>query len=140
QPLGTKYVGFTLPSFPVYHSASTQTSSPFTWTASCQTVSFTAPAGITMTNTGCSTSVQGPSSLLWLFGDPNASSTASSSVMNPLYAYSNTGIYSAKLVLKYPCHNDTISLPVTITNTVPLINITGKTTLCVGEVIQLSAS
>ena len=139
QTLQPGYVAFGLPSFVMYHSATTPTTAPFTWTTSCQTVSFTPPAVVT-TTLPCGGVQQPLTSFQWLFGDTGASGTSSSSISNPQYAYSGVGTYIAKLVLHYPCKSDTISVPVTITQTVPLISVSSNTTLCLGETVLLTAT
>jgi hypothetical protein len=139
QSLQSGYAAFGLPSFVVRHFAPTPVAGPFTWTASCQSVSFTPPALVSVT-VPCGSMQQTVTSFHWLFGDNGAASTASSSVLNPQYVYSGTGTFAAKLVLHYPCKTDTISVPVTVTNTVPLMSISGNTTICLGESTVLTAT
>jgi hypothetical protein len=127
-----------LPSF-VNYPASTPPVGSITWTANCQKVAFTPPPGVNISG-ACGSSLQPVSGVEWLFGDTGAQSTASSTVPNPEYAYSGSGTYQAMLVIHYPCKSDTISAPVTITQTVPLIGVSGNTLLCLGETAVLTAT
>ena len=127
-----------LPSF-VNYPAPTPSVGPFTWTASCQKASFALPAGVDITG-ACGSSLQPVNSVEWLFGDTGAQATASSSVLNPEHVYTGSGTFPTKLVLHYPCKSDTISAPVTITQTVPLISVSGNTVFCLGEGTVLTAT
>jgi hypothetical protein len=47
--------------------------------------------------------------------------------------FTNTGSYTVTIVTVYNCHSDTIHLPVNITETGPVVTLTGNFTVCAGE-------
>lgn len=104
----------------------------FTRSLNCASASFTAPqfcAGTGYSVTGYS----------WSFGDPASGAANTSSLANPLHTYSSGGTFTTQLILQYyGCGTDTLKQ--IINSGLPVISLTGKTTLCNKENILLTAS
>ncbi len=63
-----------------------------------------------------------------------------SSLSNPSHTFSSNGTYTVKLALNYyPCGTDTLKQVINITG-LPLVSVTGKTTICQGESTLLNFS
>lgn len=114
---------------------------PYTYSISCQTVSFTPPSVAinTVVNT-CSATGYSVVGINWIFGDPLSGSTNSSSVSNPVHYYSSIGTYTAMLLLNYSCGTDTIKQTVNITTVSPTINVTGTFSICAGQTVTITAA
>lgn len=79
------------------------------------------------------------SSYYWNFNDP-LSGANTSTLSNPSHTFSANGTYTVKLALNYyPCGTDTLKQVVTITG-LPVVSVTGKTTICKGESTVLNFS
>ena len=101
---------------------------PFTYSATCANVTFTAPPSSTV-NLGCSAIGNAITSRAWSFGEPSSGAANSSTVTNPSHSYSTAGTYTVQLVLYGQCTSDTIRVPVTI-NGATNLNVTGNFTVC----------
>lgn len=77
-------------------------------------------------------------SVKWYFGDPASGSNDSSVLQNPNHIYSTSGFFDVKLIVYYPCINDTIEKTLEIINA-PLPNITGSLTFCTGDSTTIDA-
>ena len=120
---------------------------PFTYTTgngpACQTATFDAANSVYNTTlTGCATPGYSVTNLVWDFGEAFSGPTNISTLFNPTHIYSSAGNYSVKLILYYSCSGgiDTLIQPVTVTNTIPSLFITGNTSICYGEKTTLTAS
>jgi PKD repeat protein len=74
----------------------------------------------------------------WSFGDPNSSANTTT-VTSPQHVFSANGKYAVKLVTRYQCFVDTITDTVLISD-YPALVVTGKTTICKDDQLQLAAS
>ncbi len=73
--------------------------------SSCLTMSFTAPPNPTI---ACAASGYSFTSLEWLFGDIASGAANTSTLSNPVHAFTASGSYMVSLILKYQCGADTI--------------------------------
>lgn len=113
--------------------------SPFTYTLSCQTASFTAGTVPTHTGTGCSAINYPLNSVQWVFGDPASGAANSSTLSNPTHVFSGNGTYTVKCIYNYQCSSDTTRQIVMI-NSLPSLSVTGTFTICKGEKRTYTAS
>lgn len=107
-------------------------SPPFSYIASntlgCQTASFNASASANAST--CASSGYSLSSVLWDFGDPLSGSSNTSTVLNPLHAYTNLGTYTAQLILNYSCGGGSDTLRQQIIVNQPCVTITSSSITC----------
>ena len=80
---------------------------PFTSSANCLDVAFTAPSVLTASNS-CSGAASAIQSVQWNFGDAASGASNTSTVLNPSHTFSAVGTYSVRLVLNLGCYNDTL--------------------------------
>jgi hypothetical protein len=114
-----------------------QVPSSFTFAVNCASVSFS-QGTLAPLQAGCSASSYSYSSLSWMFGDPASGSADTSAANSPTHAYPGPGTYKIKLAYNSACGSDTIRGSVTLTG-LPSLTITGKTTICNGEMALLDA-
>lgn len=107
------------------------TTPPFTSTIACQKVSFDVPLVPTFSS-GCTSAPYSPSAYLWNFGEPASGSANTSTLSNPVHAYSTTGNFTVSLILYSNCSNDTLRQVVAITTPGPTLNIAGNFLICKG--------
>ncbi len=109
----------------------------FTFAVNCASVAFSQPA-VAPVQSGCSASSYSYSSFSWMFGDPASGIADTSATSSPTHVYPGPGTYKIKLVYKSSCGADTIRGAVSLTG-LPSLTITGKTTICNGEMALLDA-
>jgi len=98
----------------------------------CGVINFTAPVLSAMAGYNVS-------SYQWNFNDA-LSGTNTSTLANPSHTFSANGTYTVKLTLNYhPCGTDTLKQVINITG-LPVLGISGKTTICKNETVVLSFS
>jgi hypothetical protein len=101
---------------------------PFSFTTSCQTVSFATTNASLST---CAAANYSFASTKWNFGDASTGAANTSTLSNPTHSYSAVGTYTAQLVLNYPCFNDTIRQVIDISIASPtLVAIANPTAVC----------
>jgi gliding motility-associated-like protein len=125
--------GANLPNYTVQESKSP--TPPFTFTVSnsygCQGVAFTAPPFNTVV--GCPPPLFQQTGLHWDFGDPSSGSANTSTLSNPIHAYTSTGNYTVTMVVQYGCIADTVRQLVTITQPCILVNTNAITCATLGS-------
>ena len=87
---------------------------PFSYSASCLNVSFTAPSALVSTNS-CSGAGNAIVSATWNFGDAASGASNTSTSINPTHTFSAVGNYTVQVILNLGCYNDTIQQTVTVT-------------------------
>jgi gliding motility-associated-like protein len=94
-----------------------------TYTVSCLTGSFGYPLSLGST-VGCSNASYSLLALSWNFGDPGTGTNNTSTLQNPVHAFSGIGTYTVKLILNYSCGggNDTLSQVVNINQVCLTVN------------------
>lgn len=105
---------------------------PFTSSVTCQTANFKPPSVFSFSD-NCSFSNYTYTSFLWDFGEPISGAANSSTLANPSHYFAAVGSYTVKLILYSQCSSDTVSSTINITTLDPIVNITGKTSICKGE-------
>lgn len=82
---------------------------PFTYTIStslgCQTASFSSTYNPSLINLACSSIGYSLTGLHWNFGDPASGSANTSTLQNPVHAFTALGIYTVQLILYNSCGN-----------------------------------
>jgi hypothetical protein len=126
--------------FPSFLTSFFRRSSPFTFTATCQSASFTGISGTNTLLSNCVAASYSPAGTTWNFGDPAAGIANSSSLQNPVHFYSAPGTYTPYLVLHFNCYNDTLRQVINITTSSPTFAISGPTAICKGESVILSVN
>jgi PKD repeat protein len=84
-------------------------------------------------SSGCTSTPYSPSSYAWDFGEPGVGAANTSTLVNPVHTYSNTGTYTVSLILYGACTNDTLKKIITLTTPGPTLNVAGNFALCKGE-------
>jgi gliding motility-associated-like protein len=97
---------------------------------SCQSAIFTAPPAPTQTISGCASLGFSLVSRNWDFGDPASGNSNSSSLANPVHAFTSQGTYTVKLILDYSCGaaNDTLVQVVNINQ--PCVSVSHHSITC----------
>jgi len=107
---------------------------PFTFTSTCLSASFTAAQQPGQPGVGCSSVSNTISSIAWDFGDPVSGASNNSTLNNPTHAFSAAGTYTVKLIVNYICSTDTVKLAVNVQNTsAPNVQVSGLLTICNGD-------
>ena len=79
------------------------------------------------------------SSVLWTFGDSLSGSSNTSTDLNPVHLYSDTGIYHVELTKYTQCETLIFSIKVSIISHLPEFNLGNDTVLCQGQSLLLKA-
>jgi PKD repeat protein len=138
QSIAPKVCFYNLPNF--ITSSFKFTSIPFTYTLSCNSVSFSVPSNTNAAYTNCSAFGYSMTSQSWNFGDPGSGSANISTMANPVHKFSATGTYTVKCITYNNCSPDTLTQVITILKMGPTIGITGKTIICSGQSAMLTAT
>lgn len=134
QSISPGYSSYGLPNFMGSYFVQAPPVAPFTHTVSngfgCQAVAFTSPVTPNTTITACASMGYSLQSLLWDFGDPASGSANTSTLANPIHAYTSLGTYTAKLILYYSCGGgiDTISQVINVNQ--PCISVSSTSITC----------
>ncbi len=75
----------------------------------------------------------------WTFGDPASAMNNTSTLLNPTHIYPSPGNYSVQCIIQYNCYTDTLKQVITINNLAPPLQISGNTSICIGQSINLTA-
>jgi PKD repeat protein len=129
QSISPKVAGNCLPNF---ITSSFRELTPFSYTSSCQHVSF---SNVVPTNTvfnNCAAATYSMSGCSWNFGDAGSGSSNVSSLANPSHTFSAPGTYTVRLVRQFSCTSDTIRQVLTLSPG-PSFSITGPSSFCPGE-------
>lgn len=95
---------FGLPNFAQYYTRTHP--EEFTFSIDCEIVDFVLPDALSVNTCVYNFNLQ---SVEWSFGDGNISYSN-----NPTHAYSSDGIFNVRLIMEFPCYNDTLYDQVTI--------------------------
>jgi PKD repeat protein len=136
QSLAPKQSGLCSPNFV---TSSFRELTPFSYTSTCQQVSF---SNVVPTNTvfnNCAAATYSMSGCSWNFGDPGSGGSNVSSLANPSHTFSAPGSYTVRLVRQFACTSDTIRQVIAISPG-PSFSITGPSSFCPGESPVLSSS
>lgn len=140
QSLSPNNCNTTLPSFPIDFPSPLALQAGISASAtSCFQYDFSSPPSIASSTNVCAIPITSLSSQSWDFGDPASGTLNVSSSALPSHTYSTPGTYTISLVLYYACGrlNDTLHKTITIVS--PVLNITGKTSICAGQTTTLTA-
>ena len=78
-------------------------------------------------------------SVLWEFGDPNSGISNSSSNINPVHIFSDTGTFHISLYSYFNGITDTATNELFVTD-IPVVNLGNDTVICDGEILILDAT
>jgi hypothetical protein len=94
-----------------------RTNPPFAYTVnpnvSCNSATFAIPANFSQP--GCAGTTYTISSFKWVFGDPASGAQNTSTLTNPVHAFTHGGTFNVRLAVMYNCGVDTIWQNVPIT-------------------------
>jgi hypothetical protein len=112
----------------------------FSFNTNCAQVSFSPPAPIGVPSS-CSINGFTLSSVHWNFGDPSSGAANTSTVPTPTHTFSGSGPFTVQLVMNYSCGggSDTIRQTIQLPG-IPLLQVTGQTTVCNGKSTTLTAT
>ena len=85
------------------------------------------------------TDANNPDSVLWTFNDPSSGSFNTSTNLNPVHVFSDTGIYNVGLTKYTECGTSIFSIKVPIINHLPEFSLGNDTILCPGQSLILKA-
>ena len=108
---------------------------PYTHTVSnsfgCQTAAFTAPAVVqNFTTVSCATSGYSLMGLQWNFSDPASGANNTSTLSNPVHAFTAMGTYSVNLILYYSCGGGTDTIKGLVNINQPCISVSSTSITC----------
>ncbi len=128
--------------FPNFISSAFRQPSPaFTYSALCQSVSYTNAAAVSTVINNCAAASYSLASYSWNFGDPlSGAANNTSTAQNPKHVYSSTGTYTSTLILNYQCYSDTLKQVVNVSTASPTFAVSGATAICKGEKTIYTAS
>lgn len=109
---------------------------PFACEMNCYNASFFSPLSSNPTST-CPSGSLLYSAYSWNFGDTASGTANTSALANPTHIFSFAGNYKIKLIATFACCSDTF---LRIVSTLPKVNVNGRTPICRGEHIWLTAS
>jgi hypothetical protein len=104
---------------------------PFTYTASCLSGTFAAPAPSTV-NVGCGASNYSVNSVSWHFGDPSSGTANTSTLSNATHSFTSGGSFTVMQINYYNCSSDTVKTVINIPGK-PEVNVAGTFTVCKGD-------
>lgn len=98
----------------------------------CQTASFTSPAIAqpTLVQGNCSAMGSSVTSVWWNFGDPASGSANTSTLTNPLHAFTTLGTYIVKMVYNYSCGGGSDTVVANVVINQPCISVTSQSITC----------
>lgn len=125
---------YKLPNFESSSFLQHPTPPPFTHTVSnsfgCQAAAFSATAISNFTQLSCAALGYSIVGLTWDFGDPASGSANTSTITNPIHAYTTLGTYTAQLVIQYSCGGGTDTLKQQINVNQPCISVSSTSITC----------
>jgi gliding motility-associated-like protein len=134
QSISPKTTYVSLPNFMNSYFLQHPTPTPFTFTVSpmfgCQTASFNSVYTPSVSVVGCAATGYSVTNLLWDFGDPLTGAANTSTLTNPLHAYSTIGTYTTQLILYYSCGGGTDTIRETVNINVPCITVNSTSITC----------
>jgi gliding motility-associated-like protein len=132
QYIGSTNVSYALPGLvnSLFLKKPNATNFSVTLGPTCQTGSFTAPPPPTQTITTCGAIGYSLSNILWNFGDPASGSANTSTLANPVHAFTSQGTYTVKLIFDYSCgaRDDTLIQVVNINQ--PCVSVSHHSITC----------
>ncbi|MEX1188561.1 MAG: gliding motility-associated C-terminal domain-containing protein [Bacteroidia bacterium] len=126
-------LGISKAGLPNFNQSFFESNTLFDITYGCQSATYSAQPILDEAN--CKNPV---SQILWNFGEPSSGAFNTSSQINPSHTYSGPGTYQVKLILSYPCGNDTIAAPVVIS--CGLQAVAPNYTICQGSCVDMQVS
>lgn len=134
QSVSPKTSAFSLPNFMSSYFIQRPTPTPFTHTVSnsygCQGAQFNTTYNPSVTIVGCASSGYSLTGVQWNFGDPASGSNNTSSIVNPVHAFTTLGTYTVQLVLYYSCGGGTDTLKQTVNINQPCISVSSTSITC----------
>jgi gliding motility-associated-like protein len=134
QSLSPNHSWYGLPNFVGSWFVQPPPVAPFTYTVSnsfgCQGAAFTTPVTPNTTISVCSVSGYSLLNLQWNFGDPNSGAANTSTVANPVHAFTSLGTYTVKLVLNYSCGGGSDTLTQLVNINQPCISVASTSITC----------
>jgi PKD repeat protein len=105
----------------------------FSTTIQCLNGSFTSSLVVGQLNSGCSSSSNTISALVWDFGEPSSGTANVGTGQNASHLYASAGTYTVKLKVFYPCYVDSAIQVISLLNVAPQLNVTGQLSICKGD-------